>query len=254
MVLWTLACTPLLWWPVLCLVRGPVRSMRAGAWVCHVWARGLLRVLGVVIDVQGPEPPHGAFLVSNHVSWLDILVLAAWQPTNFVAKQEVAQIPAIGFLSRFVGTLFLNRESRRDAHRLAGDLRRYLADGAEITLFPEGYCADGHRLLPFKPSLLGAAAELGTPCVPVALSYDLQQVVWNDGSTAAAHAGRLMKARRLDRGRKPIRAKLVAGPAIIDRDRKQLTRRLAEEIAANFTPFAPPSVAHEPGARHSEIL
>lgn len=240
-VLWTLLCSPLLLGPVFARLGGRPLQMRLGSRVCQLWARGMLRVLGVRAVVDGPPPPREAFVASNHVSWLDILVIAAWRPTTFIAKKEVAHIPAIGFFAGLVGTLFLDRESRRDAHRLAQDLQTLLHGGAGVTLFPEGYCADGASLLPFRASLFAPAAQLALPCVPVAISYDFAPVVWNDGSTAAAHAGRLMRARAADRGRAPIRCRLRLGPALRARDRKDLAQRVRDEIEARFLPFALPS-------------
>ena len=240
-VLWTVLCTPLLIGPLLARLGGRVASMRWGARVCHVWARGMLRVFGVRFQASGPMPPRGAFLASNHTTWLDILVISAWMPTNFIAKKEVGHIPGIGFLSGLVGTLFLDRESQRDAHRLSQELRALLAGGLEITLFPEGYCADGHSLLPFRAPLFGAAAELQQPCVPLCIRYDLPQVVWNDGSGIGAHSRRMLKARRLDRGRAPIQATIQAAPAMRGSDRKLLARMIEEEVRKRFTPFAPAS-------------
>jgi 1-acyl-sn-glycerol-3-phosphate acyltransferase len=237
---WTLVCTPLLVVPLGARLFGKVPSMRWGARVCHVWARGLLRVFGVKVHCEGPRPPRGAFLTSNHTTWLDILVLAAWQPTNFIAKREVARIPLLGFLSGFAGTLFLNRESRRDAHRLAQDLETLLAGGLEITLFPEGYCADGAELLPFRPPLFDAAARLQSPCVPIAIRYDLAAVAWNDGSPVGNHASRMLKARRADRGRAPIVATLISAPALRGSDRKLLARMVEEQVRKSFVPFARP--------------
>jgi 1-acyl-sn-glycerol-3-phosphate acyltransferase len=240
---WTLLCTPLLIVPIFARLFGKVPSMRWGARVCHVWARGLLRALGVRLQFEGPPPPRGAFLASNHTTWLDILVLAAWQPTNFIAKREVAKIPFLGVLSGFAGTLYLNRESRRDAHRLAQNLEALLVGGLEITLFPEGYCADGIDLLPFRPPLFDAAATLQSPCVPIAIRYDFAAVVWNDGSTVGNHASRMLKARKADRGRAPIVATLITGPALHGSDRKLLARMVEEQVRARFVPFA------RPGAR-----
>lgn len=241
MVLWTVVCIPLLIIPITMRLFGRVASMRWGARVTHVWARGMLRLFGVRLEAQGPRPPAGAFLVSNHTTWLDILVISAWQPTNFIAKKEVAQIPAIGFLSGFVGTLFLDRERRRDAHRLALEIKPLIAGGLEITLFPEGYCADGHSLLPFRPALFGAAAELDTPCLPIAVTYDLPEVVWNDGSGIGAHTKRMLRARQQDRGHAPIHARVSTAPARHGSDRKLLARVIEEEVRRLFKPFAPPA-------------
>jgi len=238
-VAWTLLCSPLLFIPIFGGVGSRVRRMRLGAGVAHYWARGVLRILGVRISANGPAPPHGAFFASNHTSWLDILVLAAWSPTNFIAKKEVAQIPLIGFFAGYAGTLFLNRESRRDAHRMAQELRQLLAGGLCITLFPEGFCADGQKLMPFRASLFGAAAELGTPCVPISIHYNLAAVVWNDGSSAAEHCKLMLQARQAQLNGAPIVATLHSAAALSNPDRKQLARRIESTVHSMYQPYVP---------------
>lgn len=239
-VVWTLVCSPMLFIPIVGGVGNRVRRMRLGAWVTRAWARGMLRIIGVRIAAEGPMPPPGAFIASNHTSWLDILVLSAWTPTNFIAKKEVAQIPLIGFFAGYAGTLFLNRESRRDAHRMAQELHQLLAGGLCITLFPEGFCADGQQLMPFRASLFGAAAQLATPCVPVSIHYNLPAVIWNDGSSAALHCKQLLQARRSKLGSRRIVAHLHAGPAISNSHRKQLANQLQASVHATFVPYASP--------------
>ncbi len=94
---------------------------------------------------------HGA-VVSNHISWLDIVALHGCQQVVFVSKSEVAGWPGIGFLARFVGTVFIRRDPK-EARAQRDRLVRAMDEGAKLMLFPEGTSTDGMRVLPFKSAL-----------------------------------------------------------------------------------------------------
>jgi len=138
----------------------------------QAWARTTLRRLGIGLEVQGEPPSHGpVLLVSNHISWLDILVIHAGGHCRFVAKSDLRRWPVIGTLAAGSGTLFIERESRRDAlrvvHRMADSLR-----GHEVlAVFPEGTTSDGRALLPFHANLLQAAISADAPVQPIGLSF-----------------------------------------------------------------------------------
>jgi len=151
------------------------------------WSARLLRILAVDVRMAGTLPPGGNLLVvANHVSWLDIFVLNAIGPMRFVAKAELARWPAIGRLIRNVGTLFVERARRHDAHRVTVETRDALASGDIVAVFPEGTTTDGSTVLPFKSSLLQPIVDANGALLPVAFRYR-----GHDGraSTAAAYAG-----------------------------------------------------------------
>jgi 1-acyl-sn-glycerol-3-phosphate acyltransferase len=84
------------------------------------WAHDFLRILGVHVRTTGSAVTTGPLLVvANHISWLDILVMLAVQPVRFVSKSDVKHWPLIGWLATNVGTLYIERASRRDALRVA---------------------------------------------------------------------------------------------------------------------------------------
>jgi 1-acyl-sn-glycerol-3-phosphate acyltransferase len=138
----------------------------------QAWARRLLALWGIELVVRG-EPPHGGpmLLVANHISWLDIVVMHAARHCRFVSKSDVRHWPLIGTLASGAGTLYIERESRRDAmrvvHRMAGALR----DGEVVAVFPEGTTSDGVELLPFHANLIQAAISAQAPVQPVALQF-----------------------------------------------------------------------------------
>ena len=135
------------------------------------WSRGLLRILGVRVSVVGhlPAPPY--LLAANHLGYLDVLVLAAELPVRFVAKSEVRRWPVWGPLAAWTGTLFLDRERARDAHRVATAVEGTLAAGEAVSIFAEGTSSPGDAVLPYRPALFEGAVASRAPVVPAALSY-----------------------------------------------------------------------------------
>ena len=124
------------------------------------YSRTVCALLNVRINVVGTPPSHHSVLIlSNHVSWLDILVITATVPVIFVAKREVRRWPLIGWVARARGTVFVERERRRQTAEAASDIAQYLAEGQSIVLFAEGTSSDGNRVLPFRPALVGALRE-----------------------------------------------------------------------------------------------
>jgi len=138
----------------------------------QAWARGMLRVLGVGLEVQGTPPSAGPLLlVSNHISWLDILVMHAARHCRFVAKADVRRWPLIGTLATGGGTLYIERASSRDALRVVHQMVRSLEAGEILAVFPEGTTSDGHGLLPFHSNLIQAAVASAAPVQPMALRF-----------------------------------------------------------------------------------
>lgn len=136
------------------------------------WSRQMLAILHVDLHVLGEPPAQGPLLVvCNHISWLDILVLNAAQPTRFVSKADVRAWPVLGALITGAGTLYIERESRRDAMRVVHQMADALRAGDMLSVFPEGTTGDGRELLPFHGNLLQAAIAVNVPVLPVALCF-----------------------------------------------------------------------------------
>jgi len=137
------------------------------------WSATLLRILHVECRALAPVSMDGGnlLLVANHVSWLDIIVLNALCPSRFVAKAELARWPVAGRMARDGGTLFIERSSRRDAHRISRTVTEALLQGDIVAVFPEGTTSEGAGVLPFKSSLLQAVVEARGEILPLALRY-----------------------------------------------------------------------------------
>ena len=138
----------------------------------QAWAGRMLEILGIPLEVEGEPPLHGpVLLVANHISWLDILVMHAARHCRFVSKADVRHWPLIGTLATGGGTLYIEREKRRDAMRVVHHMRESLAAGEIVAVFPEGTTGDGSVLLPFHGNLVQAAISADAPVQPVGLRF-----------------------------------------------------------------------------------
>ena len=137
------------------------------------WSLKLLDILGVQIEITGNvnESISGVLYVSNHISWLDIHVINAWQPMRFVAKKEVSEWPIFGWFAKQLNTLFIDRQRRGDSKNVSKQMVQALSAGDNICIFPEGTSSKGDHVLPFKPNLFEAAIEAQTSCQPFSITY-----------------------------------------------------------------------------------
>lgn len=134
--------------------------------------RLVARILGVEVKLVGNiRQPGPLLLASNHVSWLDIVVLSAIAPVSFVAKHEVAGWPFFGWLAKLQRSVFVDRQRRQATGASHDELSERLSSGDILVLFAEGTSHDGMTVLPFKSSFFGAAERLSVPVQPVSIAY-----------------------------------------------------------------------------------
>lgn len=138
------------------------------------WSRRLLSLCGVTCaadDRAARAAPPGALIVSNHTSWLDIIVINAHRPCRFVAMSDIRDWPLIGRLCDMNGTIFIARGNRREVRRVREEVIAGITAGERVAFFPEGGTADQGTVLPFHPNLFEAAIEAGVPIQPCAVRY-----------------------------------------------------------------------------------
>ena len=191
--------------------------------------RRLLRVLNVTWATSGPVP-HRGLLAGNHLSYVDILVLAAIGPCAFVAKREVKGWPVFGWLAQFGGTIFVHREKRTEVGRTTREIDEALNRGILLILYPEGTSSDGSGVLPFKSALLEPASQPGRALSVAHIWYRLedgdvgQEVCYWGDMTLVPHLLNLL-------GKRHIQAHVsfaqISEPSS---DRKELARRLHAEV------------------------
>jgi 1-acyl-sn-glycerol-3-phosphate acyltransferase len=195
----------------------------------------MLAILGIPLHVTGHAPAQGPMLlVANHLSWLDILVLHAARHCRFVSKSDVKHWPLIGTLATGGGTLYIEREKRRDAMRVVHHMAESLKAGDIVAVFPEGTTGDGRALLHFHANLVQAAISAHAPVQPVALRYverqggkDSDGPLWLGDDTLLSSLWRTLAGR-------PFAAHVRFGePQVAQgRDRRQWAEDLREAVDA----------------------
>lgn len=220
-------------------------ALHSAAALQRLWARGMLALLGVHARLEGERPRDTVLVVANHLSYLDILVLARFFPGRFVAKSEIAGWPVLGWLARAVGTIFVVQSRARDVVRVDGEMARTLAAGVPVLLFPEGHATRGLGVDRFKSSLLENAARAGIPCLAVALHYETPLDPWAPAGTICwwggmgfwVHAWNLVGLRRVE-----ARLSLASTP-LVHSDRKALAEGLRAALVERFHPIRQAPVA-----------
>ena len=132
----------------------------------------MLRVFGVEKGAMDMIPSNG-LLVCNHLSYLDVLLLASQTPCVFVAKSEVRNWPVFGWFARLAGTVFVQREKRSQTAQATNEIAGALQSNVLVVLFPEGTSSGGETVLPFKSSLLEPATGQAHPVTAGFIAYDL---------------------------------------------------------------------------------
>ena len=134
-----------------------------------------LKLFGTIVNLhvtqEGELPESGTLLVSNHISWLDIIVIGQYLPAYFVAKSDISSWPIIGYLSRQGGTIFIRRGDKKHIKATTEKMVWVLKQNSTIIAFPEGTTTKGGEVLGFHASLFQPALLTRSAIQPVALQY-----------------------------------------------------------------------------------
>jgi 1-acyl-sn-glycerol-3-phosphate acyltransferase len=174
---------------------GPAARLQRASLLRELLAR-ITALHGVEVVVEGRAPAGAAVLASNHVSWLDPVVLGGLVPSVPISKDAVAAWPVIGAMARDLGVLFVDRGNGSSGMRVLRGAARALADGIAVLNFPEGTTTRGDGVLPFHPGLLWMARGAEVPIVPVAIRYDRPELAWVGDDTFLPHYLRLASGAR----------------------------------------------------------
>lgn len=214
------------------------------------WGRrflaGTARALGLSVRVVGQPLARDVLFVANHISWLDILALGGATGAAFVSKDDVARWPVIGWLAREAGTIFVHRQSRAGVRGQADALAMALARGRPVALFPEGTTGRGDALLPFRASLLAAAADApaGVRVQPVAIDYGAaaREIAWADNEGTGGNARRVGSRA----GRLPVTLRFLPPIDPAGLDRKALAAAARDAIGRALSESG--TIAYEPAS------
>jgi 1-acyl-sn-glycerol-3-phosphate acyltransferase len=217
-------------------------STRADEWcrrkLLRIWAAGTAAIIRMHVTVEGrpPKPPY--FLVTNHLTYLDIVLLSHSAGCVFVSRADVQGLKIIGFMAKALNTIFITRENIRDTYRVNEQISETMDKGYGVHMFAESRISQDAKVHPFKPPLLEPAVRKGVPVYYAALSYSTPEgcprardvVVWKEPQTLGQNMLQVLRLPRLS-------ATIRFGDAPISgTDRKELAARLYEAVRDRFTP------------------
>ena len=139
--------------------------------IIQTWLHRSAEIIGIEIQAHGIPAKSPVFVVANHISWLDIIIISSVLPVSFLSKAEIRDWPLIGTLAAKAGTLFIRRGSKNGAAEAVELVKVKLQAGHSIASFPEAKTTDGTSVHVFHARLFAAAIETNTPIQPVALRY-----------------------------------------------------------------------------------
>jgi len=209
-------------------VPAAAKRLAQAGWLQRATTRHL-KIFGCSTNLAGPVPAKG-FLVSNHLSYFDILAIGATTRAVFVSKADVRRWPLFGWLSSLAGTIFIERERRTHVGAVNREIEAALADGALVVVFPEGTSSDGQTILPFRGSLLEPALRGGHEISVGWIHYDLDDGdAGNEVCYWGEHSFFPHLLNLLDK--RGVRATLRFGKFNRNTDdRKELARQLREAV------------------------
>jgi 1-acyl-sn-glycerol-3-phosphate acyltransferase len=202
------------------------------------WSLGMARLVGMRRRVVGRPPLPPFLLVTNHLSYLDILLLYSCVDGVFIAKRDMRSWPVLGALAQLMGTIWVKREVRRDAVRVLGLIDAAIARSDGVMLFPEGTTSPGSAVMPMKPALLDWAAREQYPVHYAAITYRSrpdeppaeQALCWWGAMPFGSHLLGVLRMKVFD-------AIVDFAPQpITSPTRGELAARLRTGIAARFVP------------------
>lgn len=141
-----------------------------------IWAKVMVWIITIKIIVKGDrtvdtDDPY--LIISNHQSYLDIIIIASKISTLFVAKKDVQSWPILGWLASLGGTLYIDRKAFRGAKDSIRNIEKALENTICVTVFPEGTSSNGETIFPFRPALFNAALTTQSIILPITLNYEV---------------------------------------------------------------------------------
>lgn len=204
----------------------------------RVWAAGASWIAGIRLTVTGTPPKPPFYLVTNHLTLVDVVVLARTTGCVFVSRADVQQVGILGPMAKAMITIFIDRAKVRDAHRVNEIINATLDKGYGVHFFAESRISQDAQVHPFKPPLLEPAVQRGIPVHYAAISYSTPPgsprardiIVWKDGVSLAQCILNVLSLPSFD-------ARIHFGDAPMTApDRKQLADMLYKATLERFTP------------------
>ena len=204
----------------------------------RVWGVGACRIAGMRVTITGTPPNPPFYLVTNHLSLVDIVLLGRTAGCVFVSRADVEDVGVLGMMAKAMNTIFIDRAKMRDTQRVNELINATLDKGYGVHMFAESRISQNAEVHPFKPPLLEPAVRRGMPVHYAAISYSTppgaasakQVIVWLDGVSLAQSILQVLRLPYFNAvisfGDEPISAP----------DRKQLADKLYRATLERFTP------------------
>lgn len=197
--------------------------------------------------INAPDEKNHYLLVSNHLGILDILMLASVQPTLFVTSVEMRNTPLLGLLAEMGGSLYVERRDRSNIQNELLEIRQTLQRGLSVALYPEGTSSNGEKVLPFKKTLLTAAAGTGVPIKPVVVNFRKindepmshkwrDYVCWYGDLTFPGFLYRVFTVKKIEADIEFCEDMMVHG----EDERREIAAKLQTLIESKYTPIPLP--------------
>lgn len=202
------------------------------------WARSFIKIARIKVEVIGTPPRPPFFLVTNHLTYTDIPLIRSIVESVFVAKGEIESWFMAGRIVGDMGTIFINRQNRRDIPRAGSLILKALDGGEGVTVFPEGTSTKGEEVLKFNSSFLEFAAQKDLPVHYASITYKTPPdempanlaVAWWEDISFFAHLWRMFQVSRIEA------IVNFSNEPIHSTDRKELARKLWEGVRERFIP------------------
>ena len=206
--------------------------------IFRTWAKWFVKIAGMQIEVIGEKPVPPFFLVSNHLSYVDIPALRSIIESVFVAKGEIKEWFIGGRAISDIGNIYIDRKNRRDIPRAGKKIIEKLEEGEGVIIFPEGTSTKGEEVLPFNSSFFKFAAKTDLPIHYASISYQTlnaehkasETICWWDDTPFVVHLWKMFQLKRF---------KMIISfgcESIVDSDRKRLAKELWNRVNEKFIP------------------
>lgn len=194
----------------------------------HKWAKHTLAFMGIEVEVRGHLPQQAGLVMPNHRSYIDIIFFPVFvRNACFVAKAGVLWWPIVGAGAKIVGTIFVDRSNKDSRRQTREDIKKRLAEGYSVVVFPEGTTYKMPELGKFNPGMFFAAAEGDIPVIPVAIEYEDRDDAWVGKDTFFPHFFKTF-------GKKRLKVKIVFGEVMKDTDGEKLLSDVRTWIEAEL--------------------
>ncbi|HJY62707.1 MAG TPA: lysophospholipid acyltransferase family protein [Ignavibacteria bacterium] len=196
---------------------------KIGYFILKNWTRGGLLLYGIKVNLTGVEnieKGKGHIYVSNHLSYLDILVLLATIPDNIrmVYKSEISRIPIFGWAMLACGFISIDRSNIKSAMRSLEKGAQKVKKGLSVLIFPEGTRSPDGKTGEFKRGMFLLAEKSGADIIPVSISGTYELLPRNSTHVSSGKVNLVLE--------KPMNF----------RKDKQFTNELREVVVKNIKP------------------